>query len=342
MEEDHEEEREPPRQDLRQGPGDGPSQPTGPLPPASPDDESDGPLPVSAVPPDTGSGYMVVPTRSELELMLTNAADGNSLAELERAAASLLEVARRQDLAKEHLFEIAEWHLTVKRTLGVLLLQTDARGGDRANSQAKTLLNSGLPRGLDKSLASRCRELARIDSTDWDAYLVSRRSVSRIPSVEGALNFGKSKAHSAVPKRRVRKKTKCLSGDVEVSPQVLDAIERCLGYIDVCVGGALVECRRHVAGAKVTPGDLQGIVLVTARVDPEVWLEKLVELKNSAQCQQAIVLMPAQTGASWFLNSLARTGICVFSKIRMNRPWLHTLDYAVRRSSQPCTIMALW
>jgi hypothetical protein len=231
--------------------------------------------------------------------MLHQAEDGDSLVELQKAVATLLHAAERQERLRHRHFEVAVINLEVQRKIGAILLQTDARGGDRANSQAGTLLNSGLPSGLKRSSASRCRGLARIEKTAWNDYLVSRRSVSRIPSAEGAVNFAKSKTPSAGSKRAVRKKSKSRSGDIEVSPQALDALERCLGDIDVCVGDAAVNCRHRLSGAKLATDDLSGTVFINARVDPDVWLKRMVELKSSAQCRQVVILLRTEPGHSW-------------------------------------------
>jgi hypothetical protein len=250
---------------------------------------------------------LALPASGELERMLSEREDGNSLVDLEKAAASLLDLAKRQDLAKQQLFELAEWHLRVKRKLGGVLLQVDGRGGSRAKAQAALL--------LDRSAARRLRHLARIAVSDWDAYLVRARSVGRIPSGEGALRFAKPKSHSAVPKRMKSTKSNSGAWGVEVSSQVLDAIERCLGNIDVCVGSAKVSCSKRVVGAKLTATDIQGTVLVAARVDAEVWLNKFVELKRSAQCEQLVILLRAETSASWFRHfSCARWHLCFLAE----------------------------
>lgn len=254
------------------------------------------------------SGWqLALPASGELERMLSECEDGDSLVDLEKAAASLLDLAKRQSLAKQQHIELAEWHLRVKRKLGGILLQVDGRGGNRAKAQAALL--------LDRSAARRFRQLARIAVTDWDAYMVRARSVSRIPSGEGALRFAKSTSRSAVPKRTRGTKPKSRAGDVEVSSEVLDAIERCLGNIDVCVGDAKVSCSKHVVGAKLTEADVQGTVLVTAPVDAEVWLNKFVELKRGAQCEQLVVLLRAETSASWFRHfSCARWHLCFLAE----------------------------
>ena len=51
--------------------------------------------------------HMVVSSREDLELMLANAESGDALAGLERAAATLLEVAKRHDHLRERLREFA-------------------------------------------------------------------------------------------------------------------------------------------------------------------------------------------------------------------------------------------
>jgi hypothetical protein len=297
MEEDQEEGLGPLGQELSRQ-ASGASLPSGGHPPElSGDDAAGGLLPA---PDEEGGRQIAVPTDNQLQLMLASAGDGCSLAELEKAAATLLGYAKRQKHMKEELFKVAEWHLRVKRKLGTILKQTVSWGGDRSRSHDATLLDDGLPCGVDKHAAKRFRRLADIEDSVFQHYLAKTRQRSGTPSEAGAIRSAAPGVVTGKVSRKQGKRSKNGIGAVEVSPQVLDAIERCLGDIDVCVGGTKVKCRRRVAGAKLTVDDLQGIVFVTARVDPAIWLEKLVEMKNSAQCQQAIVLMPARTGASWF------------------------------------------
>lgn len=181
MEEDHEEERAPPRQRATNRS----SKPTGPSPPASRVDAPDGLLPVSVGPAENGGGYLVVPTRSELELILANAADGDSLAELERAAASLLEVLRRQDHLKSEFLKLGEWSLRVKRKLGAILLQTDSRGGDQSKCH-----DDSLPHGsINSSAAKRLRKIGNVDEDDFIRYLARQHQRASLPTTAGCLRF---------------------------------------------------------------------------------------------------------------------------------------------------------
>lgn len=256
-------------------------------------------LPVPAVQVDDSKRQVMVPTGGEMELMLSRAGDGESLAALAKAAATLVEVAKRQDLMKQQLFEIAEWHLQVKRKLGGLLIQTISWGGDRSRCHDDTLLPGSLPKNLNRSAAKRCRRLAEIEESVFQKYLEKMRSQSGAPSEAGAVKFAAPSGATASG-RKPRKKARSGVGDIKVTPDVLDAIVRCLGDIDVCAGGAHVTCRRRVVGAELTADDIRGIVLVTARVDPEVWLKQIAELRSRAQCDQVVVLLLAETAASWF------------------------------------------
>lgn len=260
---------------------------------------------------------LALPASEDLERILSEREDGDSLVDLEKAAASLLDLAKRQDIVQAKLCEVAEWHLRVKRKLGRVLMQTVSRGGGRARLHAATLLPGSLPFGIDKFAARRCRKLAEIDDSSFAEYLVQVQRRTRIPSAAGAIAFASRSERSPSPQKRGRKKTKPHFEEIEVSNHVIEAIERCLGSIDVCVGGAKVRCSRRVAGAKLTAADVQGTVLVTARVDAEVWLDKFIELKRGAQCEQVVVLLPVETSASWFrLFSRARWHLCFLSESR--------------------------
>lgn len=257
-------------------------------------------MPLRAGAEDAVGRGLLLPTGGELELMLNRSEDGDSLADLEKAAATLVDVAKRQDLVKEQLFEIAEWHLRVKRKLGAILVQTDSRGGDRAKSQAATLLNGGLPPGVNKSSATRCRQLARVVGEDWEVYLSHSHSVGRMPSAGGMLRFAESRRRPSVAKPKSQKQAQSASRNVEVGAQVLAAICRCLGDIDVCVGEADVRCRSRVDGESLTAADMHGVVLVACVIDPEVWLSEIAKLNRSAQCQHAVVFVRVESSFSWF------------------------------------------
>lgn len=240
---------------------------------------------------------VLVPTGSEMELMLAKAVDGDSLADLAKATAALVAVAKRQASLKRRLFGIAAFDLKVKRKLGLLLMQVECRGGDRAKCHRATLPNGGRPKDLNGSAAKRCRRLAEIDEVIFQHYLEDARDRSGRPSEAGALRFAKS-GSEAVP-RKPRTKRKAKGGDVEVSPDVLDAISRCLGDIDVCVGDAEVECRIRVAGSKLQPKHLDGVVFVSANVESATLLEEVSGARSRAQCSQAVLLLPMETCASW-------------------------------------------
>ena len=125
---------------------------------------------------------------------------------------------------KQQLFEIAEWHLRVKRKLGVLLTQTESRGGDRAKCHADTLLNGGRPGSLGPGAAKRCRRLAEIEEAVFSQYLEGLRSSLTPPSDAGAVRFANPGVAPAAA--RPSSKRKRSGGCVEVTPGVLDAIRR--------------------------------------------------------------------------------------------------------------------
>lgn len=249
-----------------------------------------------AVDGGAAGGQLVVPARQELELMLASAEDGDSLAALERAAATLLEVAKRQNVIQEQLREVAEWGLRVKRKLGVLLAQTDARGGDRAKLHAAILL----PGNLTPSAASRLRQLARIEEADFARYLERARIHASIPTMAGCIRLSHQESRHGKARKAARRNAAHPVRDIEVAPQVLDAIERCLGTIDVCVGDASVNCAKRLEADTLTAAKLQGTVLLGTCVDPSVWIDRVVKQQQSARCHQAVILLQAETNASWF------------------------------------------
>ena len=184
IEEDQEEGLGPLGQELSRQ-ASGASLPSGGHPPElSGDDAAGGLLPA---PDEEGGRQIAVPTDNQLQLMLASAGDGCSLAELEKAAATLLGYAKRQKHMKEELFKVAEWHLRVKRKLGTILKQTVSWGGDRSRSHDATLLDDGLPCGVDKHAAKRFRRLADIEDSVFQHYLAKTRQRSGTPSEAGAI-----------------------------------------------------------------------------------------------------------------------------------------------------------
>ena len=111
-----------------------------------------GPLEVVPIPPgvEGASGAVLVPTHGQMDVMLAESNDFDSLVDLEKAADALKEVAKRQDSMTAQFVEIAAWHLRVRRKLGLLMLQTVRWGGDRSRSSTATLLDGALPDGVDK------------------------------------------------------------------------------------------------------------------------------------------------------------------------------------------------
>lgn len=260
-------------------------------------------LQASATSQNEASRQLALPARKNLDLMLRQSEDGDSLVKLEKAAATLLEFAKRQERLKERLFEVTEWHLRVKRKLGIILSQTVSRGGDRAKSRAATLPPGRLPSGIDKHAAKRCRRLAHIEDVVFESYLKRAAIQSRAPSAAGAIAFSEHVGSPCTrsPRRKLKAhKNSPSRTDVQASPGILDAIARCLGDIDVCVGDVDIQCHRRVAGPDVCPTDMNGTVLISWRLNPTEWIAKLSDLRRDARIDQAVVLLPAETSSSWF------------------------------------------
>jgi len=239
-----------------------------------------------------------VPSSSEMELMLAGASDGDSLADLASATAALVDVARRQDVARQQLIEIAEWHMKVKRKLGLLLLQGECRGGDRTKCQAATLPNGGRPGGLNASAAKRCRQLARISEPVFEGYLTRAKSGQSLPSEAGVIRFAKSPVGAQGEVRKPPRRVKSGDGNIEVGEEALDAVQRCLGDIDVCIGKAKVECRRRYSAANWVEAEVSGIALVSVQDGKADWLARAAEWIRAAKCDQVVVLLAEGLDAS--------------------------------------------
>ena len=194
-------------------------------------------------------------------------------------------------------------------------MQTVSWGGDRSRCHDDILLPGGLPKNLNPSAAKRCRWIAEIEESVFQQYLETTRSRSRTPSEAGAIKFAQPGARQKVGRKSRKTST---VGEITVAPGVLDAIRRCLGDIDVCIGEAKVACRRRYTFSTWSERSVSGIVLISAAVDPADWLARAVDWTQRAKCDQVVVLLPADlsasslrilAGASWQLCFLSNPGV---------------------------------
>lgn len=257
--------------------------------------------PLSIVPaPPEPTGGVLVPTSGQMDVMLAESNDFDSLVDLEKAADALKEVAKRQDSMKAQLMEIAAWHLRVRRKLGLLLRQTVRWGGDRSRSSMATLLDGALPDGVDKHASRRCRRLADIPDDLFDGYLAKCLERGRPPSFGGALRVA-----PADEPRKAAKPRRHKGGDVSetIPPVILDIVARVFGEVDVLVGDGDVKCAKKCKADTLRPNDLRGCVIVTDCPDPATWLPKLAALRKSAAIEQVAVVLAPETSAAWFIQA---------------------------------------
>ena len=260
------------------------------------------------------AGAVALPTSVELHEILAASTDGPSLAELDKFAATFVDAARRRDLPFEELFAINEWHLCVKRKLGTILASVDNRGGNRSKSRAAPLPNGGLPSGVNKSAARRCRQLARIRDEVFSRYLETAAATHRLPSASGVVSFATGPAMAIPDPARdparipgsagtagVRSRnTSKAATEVPVEPEVLDSLERGLGDVEVCFGSAPIRCRQRVTNANPAVTNVRGTVVITAAIDPSLLLPRIKDLHSVGRCFQAVAFLTANTAAKWF------------------------------------------
>ena len=231
-----------------------------------------------------------LPDGAQLEAMLASAGDTRALVWLELEAATLVGVARRQKVDASRLHDVAAWHLRVKRKLGVLLARTVKRGRHRSESPGGTRRGAGLPSGIDKHAARRCRLLAAVPSEHFDAYLAHAKARGQTPSTNGVLRFeaSGSPADGAV---------RCRQSELmpKLSSDMLDALVAAMGGVDVCVGGD-VERARCLSVTECRIEDLRGSVVLTACRQPADCLRTVTRLQRCGLVTQVGVVLPSEPG----------------------------------------------
>lgn len=249
-------------------------------------------------------GQLAVPSSVELDVILARAETGDDIAGVERMAAACIDLAKHCDQLKGRLAEFSILRLRSRRRLGLVLLQTDRRGGDRSKWLGATLLDRGLPRGVDPTTAKKCRNLARMRDEVIEAYFTRAAASGKVPSESGALRFAAGvpweNGNERAKQRRARKSKPAAGGALIVPPEILDSLQRLFGDIDVCVGEAKVKCRSKQNASTLREKDLHGSVLILQCHDPASWLPKLAQMRRSSKIDEAVVILPADTAALWF------------------------------------------
>ena len=255
------------------------------------------------IPAPSADGQLVLPSRAELELILAKAETCEDIAGFERMAAACADLARHCEHLKSRLAEFNILRLRSRRRLGIVLMQTDRRGGDRAKWLGATLLEDGLPPGVDPTMGKKCRKLARIPETVVEEYFRVMVGHGLVPSEAGAFRFAAkaAKANGKVPaKPRKAKKPKTESDAMVLSTTLLEVVQRALGQVDVCVGAAKVDCKVSLEPDTFQEKQLRGNVFVSECPYPAEWLPKFAKLRRKTGINEVLVVLPADTSAPWF------------------------------------------
>lgn len=251
------------------------------------------------------SGNMLtVPPEAVLIAAVAAATTVEELVDLDKMFVVMQAAAKQLDIALSEAIRLAVAHLRARRKLGLVLMQTVWRGGNRSKCHRDTLLEGALPSGIDGNQSRRLRKLATIPEAAFETYLSEASVNGRIPSEAGAARSQSSVPAVKSPNRRRAAKAPALS------PELVDAVERCLGDIDVVVGEANVRAGRRLEAGGRVPDGLRGTVFVSECRDPGTWLPALAQLRARAAIRDVVVVLPADPTAKWFRQLSAGWSCC--------------------------------
>ena len=248
----------------------------------------------------SAGGGLVVPSSAQMELMLAQCNDAESLANLEKAAAALQAFAKHHDAMKSQLAEISAFHMRARRKLGVLLSQTVKLGGDRASSHCANLLEGAAPKFVNKDASSRYQLLAAIPEDVFEHFLRANIEKGRESSFRSALQLAHPTNAVSVKKRSPR--VRADAGGIPAA--ILECVDRALGDIDICVGPRVVKCRKHLTSGILKEGDLRGVVFMAECHEPGRWLPVLLAMRKSGKLDQIAVLVGLEPCSAWFRDAL--------------------------------------
>lgn len=236
-----------------------------------------------------GDGRLVIPSGDQLKRMLDGAEDVESLMDLDSALSACLALARRKKVEVDRLAETACCHIRARRKAGTILMQTVARGGDRSKSHAATLKPKGLPVGVDKHLARRCRQLAAVPEPAMEEYFANSRLDGRVPTESGVIALLNPRSKT---QRNGRGRQPSANQRVTSLPEaVLETVERFLGAIDVCVGGSGSLGASKLSKGVTPPFPFSGTVFVEQCDDVACMAAALDEMRLSGSVTEAVIVL---------------------------------------------------
>lgn len=271
-------------------------------------------LPLCSLPPgvnDTAArGALVMPSSAQLTVALAQATTLAQLTDFDAMMSVLEEAGKQFQIAIGEAIHFAACHLQGKRKLGLALMQLVGHGGDRSSSQRASGTENALSRRIDKDRRCRYKALARVPDEVFEGYLQARAEQHMIPREAGVLRYAASAMLQGRTKRPPRTRGAKPRGVLPLP--VLDAVQRVLGDIDVCVGEAAVRCRLRAPAEAPLPQRLRGTVFVADCRDPGVLLPALAALHAGKQVREAVVVLPLTPGARWFRELFEHGWVCCF------------------------------
>jgi hypothetical protein len=250
-----------------------------------------------------------LPSQDKLRLALDAAVTSDDLKQLRETAATYEDVARRFKVAQGELVRLAIWRIDVERKLGEALARTVGRGGRGSKFQGETSKRGGATRGLpqfvNKAASKRYQDLAAIPEDLLRTYYSRAASRGVVPSAGGARSFAaRVGGVLALKPQRVQSARLDVGAPRPLSIEVLEAVQRFFGTIDVVVGDVQLPCRTRLAAEVSNVKSLNGAVFVYAGDATREWLPLLAASRLNGVLDHAVAALPALTGAHWFRRAL--------------------------------------
>lgn len=264
-------------------------------------------------------GAVMLPSSPDLQRALDLATGSEDLSRLREAAATYQDIAKRLKAAKEELVRLAIWRIDVERKLGQELSRTVGRGGSGSKFHNGTSKRGGATHGLPdlvkKGASKRYQDLAAIPQEILRGYLAQAAKRGTVPSPGGARRFSSQLVRALPSRPRLAQSAASVGergGSVMLSPEVLEAVQRFLGGIDVLIGSASVCARVQTDAQSVSMHRLRGSIFVVECPDPASWMPRFAELRLSGSMANVLVAL-SPSKPVWFSEVPSDWAICVLS-----------------------------
>jgi len=257
---------------------------------------------------------------------LAQTSDIAQLKTLHDHAAAWEEANRRFNRAFEEVVRFAVFRIQVERKIGSELSQTVRPGRVRKRSHNATFSeaekSTTLPTGINKSMSSRYRQIAKIDEDVFERYLAHAAQHKVLPSSNGLRHFaGRETRMEGGPSITRKKRTDKAMMAIAIPAEVIKAVGAFMD-VDVCVGtcGELFPGVSPLDSSNLQTKQLKGNVFVALCPDPASWLRKLSDCRVRNQFVQVIMALPAVTNSEWFEALEEKNWACCFIKASDGAP----------------------